>query len=127
MPIDEARWQLSEIERHPLAILSAYARGTLKFRLLADRVFEGRNYLVVEATGDRFDRLRLSIDRQSCLIRTVETWTTSPQGTPTSFVDTWSDHRSVDGLRFPFRRVTVVDDSASRRVTTFSKITARIE
>ncbi len=123
----EARWQLSEIERHPLAILSAYARGALKFRLLADRTFEGRNYLVLEATGERFDRLRLSIDRQSCLIRTVETWTTSPQGTPTSFVDTWSDHRSVDGLRFPFRRVTVVDDSASRRVTNFSKITARIE
>ena len=68
----EARWQLSEIERHPLAILSAYVRGTLKFRLLADRVLDGRNYLVLEATGERFDRLRLAIDRQSGLIRTVE-------------------------------------------------------
>jgi hypothetical protein len=123
----EARWQLSEIERHPLAILSAYVRGTLKFRLLADRVLDGRNYLVLEATGERFDRLRLAIDRQSGLIRTVETWTTSPQGTPTAFVDTWTDHRSIDGLRFPFRRVTVVDDNASRRVTNFSKIAARFE
>ena len=118
----EAHWQLSELERHPLALLYASACGTLKFRLLANRTIEGRDYVMLEAVGDREGRLRIALESQSALIRSVETWTTSPQGTPTCFVDTWSDHRPISGLRVPFRRVTVVDDGQSRRVTTFSKV-----
>jgi hypothetical protein len=123
----EARWQMCEIERHPLALLIAWAKGQLRFRLVATRVVDDRERIVLEAVGQRFDRLRVELDRESALVRAVEAWTTSPQGTPTSFVDTWSDERSVDGLRLPFRRVTVVDDGQSRRVTTYSKIKAVVE
>jgi elongation factor P hydroxylase len=120
----EARWQMCEIERHPLALLIAWAKGQLNFRLVATRVVDDRERIVLEATGQRFDRLRVELDRESALVRAVEAWTTSPQGTPSSLVDTWSDERSVDGgLRLPFRRVTVVDDGQSRRVTTYTKIT----
>src|SRR5262249_33745094 len=120
----EARWQMSEIERHPLALLIAWAKGQLRFRLVATRVVDDRERIVLEAVGQRFDRLRIELDRESAVVRAVEAWTTSPQGTPSSFVDTWSDERHVDGgLRLPFRRVTVVDDGQSRRVTPHAKVT----
>jgi hypothetical protein len=116
----EAGWRLAEAARHPLAILSAGARGALRFRVLATRMHEDREYAVLEAVGDRQGRLRIQIDSESGLLRTVETWTNSPDGNPTYIVDTWSDHRTVEGLRVPFRRETIVDDGQSRRVTTFS-------
>jgi len=118
----EANWRLAEVERHPLALLIAHSHGKLKFRLLATRKFEGRNHVLLEAVAERYERLRIQLDRESGLIRVVEAWTTSPGGSSTYTVDRWSDYRTVDAIRAPFRRVTIVDDGRSRRVTTYSKV-----
>jgi len=118
----EANWRLAEIERHPLVLLGAHARGQLRFRLLATQRHDDRDFVLLEAVTDRFERLRLQIDRESGLVRIVEAWSTSPEGLPTRAVDTWSDYRTVDGVRVPFRRVTVVDDGQSRRVADFERV-----
>ena len=118
----EANWRLAEVERHPLALLIAHSHGKLKFRLLATRKFEGRNHVLLEAVAERYERMRIQLDRESGLIRVVEAWTTSPGGSSTYTVDRWSDYRTVDAIRAPFRRVTIVDDGRSRRVTTYSKV-----
>ena len=113
---------LHEIERHPLVLLASFTRNELRFRLLATQHIDDRDYMLLEAVTDRFERLRLQIDRESGLVRVVESWSTSPDGAPTRAVDTWSDYRTVDGVRVPFRRVTVVDDGQSRRVTDYSRV-----
>jgi hypothetical protein len=121
----EASWRLAESERHPVALLISHASGRLPFRLLSTRQQDDREYALLEAVTDRFERLRVEIDTESLLIRRVETWTMSPRGTPTYTVDFWSDYRAVDGLRVPFRRETFVDDGESKRVTDFSSFSVR--
>ena len=94
----------------------------MKFRLLTTRVVGDREHVLLEAISGRFERLRMEIDQQSGLVRVVEAWTLSPEGTPTRAVDTWSDYRTVDGLRVPFRCSTQIDDGQSSRVSTFSRV-----
>ncbi|MGE3172264.1 MAG: insulinase family protein [Planctomycetota bacterium] len=118
----EASWRLSEVERHPLALLIAHARGDLQFRMLSSKQVGDREHVLLEAVTERFERLRAQIDRESGLIRVVEAWTMAPEGTPTRTVDTWSDYRAVEGVRAPFRRETVVDDGQSRRVATYTTV-----
>ncbi len=118
----EATWRLGEIERHPLALLAMHSRGQLRFRLLAMQHVDGRDHVLLEAVTDRFERLRMQMDRESGLVRVVESWSTSPEGLPTRAVDTWSDYRTVDGIRVPYRRVTVVDDGQSRRTVDFQRV-----
>ena len=118
----EANWRLADVERHPLVLLGAHARGQLLFRLLATQRHDDRDFVLLEAVTDRFERLRLQIDRESGLVRIVEAWSTSPEGLPTRTVDTWSDYRTIDGVRAPFRRITVVDDGQSRRVADFERV-----
>jgi hypothetical protein len=109
--------------RHPLALLAAYARGELRFQWIATRRGSDRTMLVVEAVSPDYERLRLSIDEDSSLIRTVETWETTPEGTPVYVQESYSDYRSVSGLRAPFRRVTDLDDGSRRTETVWSSFT----
>ena len=118
----EANWRLGEIERHPLVLLAGWQRDAMKFRLLTTRVVGDREHVLLEAISGRFERLRMEIDQQSGLVRVVEAWTLSPEGTPTRAVDTWSDYRTVVGLRVPFRCSTQIDDGQSSRVSTFSRV-----
>lgn len=118
----EASWRLHDAERHPLTLLAAFARGQLRFRLLAMQRVDDRELVLLEAVTETFERLRIQIDRESGLVRIVESWSTSPEGMPTRTVDTWSDYRTVDAVRVPFRRATIVDDGQSRRVTDFEDV-----
>lgn len=122
----EANWRLSEIERHPLALLANWQRSAMQFRMLTTREVGDREHVVLEAVATRFERLRIEVDRQSALVRVVEAWTLSPEGTPTRAVDTWSDYRTVDGLRVPFRCSTQIDDGQSKRVSTFSRVQPQV-
>lgn len=109
-----------EFARHPLALLAAAARGELEFRAIAQREVGDRQFVVLEALGDRFDRLRLHLDTVSHLVRVVESWETLPDTTLQHVQEQWSDYRSVAGLRVPFHRFTVFDDGENRVETVFA-------
>ncbi len=119
----EAAWRRAEAASHPLAIVLAWQRGDLQFRLLASRNVGDRVYETLEAIGDQFERLRIELDRESALIRTVERWATTPEGSATRAVETWADYRTIEGIRAPFRCTTVVDDGQSERTSVYSKLT----
>jgi len=109
-----------EMQRHPLALLAAHARGELPFRAIAQRNVGDRDLMILEAGGDHFDRLRVHIDTISHLVRVVEVWETMPDGTSVHLQDAWSDYRSTGGLRAPFRRITTQNDGQNRVETVFS-------
>lgn len=118
----EAAYTRAEIARHPLALAMAWQRDEIQFRLLAQRRIADRDYAALEAIGGGFERLRIEIDRQSGLLRSVECWTTTPDGNAMRTVDTWTDYRTVEGIRAPFRCTTVVDDGQSERTATFVRV-----
>lgn len=118
----EAEWRRREAARHPLALVIAWSRGDLSFRRVGTKKFGDRELETLEALGDRFERLRIDIDRESGLVRSVEHWATSPDGVATRSVDTWTDYRTVEGIRAPFRCTTVVDDGQSQRVSSYSRV-----
>lgn len=127
--IGEAAQQLSareaalvrrEMERHPLALLAAHCRGGLRFQPVAQRSVGDREMMVLQAEGDRFDRLRIHVDTGSNLIRVVETWETLADGTTVHLQDAWSDYRTIAGLRAPFRCITTQDDGQNRVEAVFT-------
>ena len=115
----EAEWRRREAARHPIALLIAWNRGDLEFRRIATRKVGDRELETLEALGEKFERLRIDIDRESGLLRSVECWAQSPDGVATRTIETWTDYRTVDGIRAPFRCTTVVDDGQSQRVSTY--------
>jgi hypothetical protein len=117
----EAAWRRAEAASHPLAIVLAWQRGDLQFRLLTSRNVGDRVYETLEEIGDQFERLRIELDRESALVRTVEHWATTPEGSATRAVETWADYRTIEGIRAPFRCTTVVDDGQSERTSVYSK------
>jgi hypothetical protein len=108
-----------EMERHPLVLLAESMRGNLTFHAIAQRSVGDRDYMVLQAQSDRFDRLRMHIDTISQLVRVVEVWETTPDGTTVHLQDTWSDYRTTAGMRAPFRRVTTQDDGQNSVETQF--------
>lgn len=110
-----------EFERHPVALLAAHANGTLRFQPVAQRTVGDRDLMILQAQGDRFDRLRVHLDTGSHLIRVVEVWESMPDGTTVHLQDAWSDYRTTGGLRVPFRRVTTQDEGQNRVETVFTK------
>ncbi len=117
----QAAFLRREMQRHPVALLAAFAADELQFRAVAQRNVGDRDLMVLEAIGDRFDRLRIHVDTISHLVRVVEVWETMPDGTSVHLQDAWSDYRSTGGLRAPFRRLTTQDDGQNRVETVFSK------
>lgn len=117
----EAALVRREMERHPLALLAAHCRGSLRFQPVAQRSVGDREMMVLQAEGDRFDRLRIHVDTGSNLIRVVETWETLPDGTTVHLQDAWSDYRTIAGLRVPFRCITTQDDGQNRVETVFAR------
>ena len=108
-----------EQQRHPLALLAAHARGELEFRSRARRTVGDREMMVLEATGTRFDRLRVHIDTESNLLRVVEVWETLPDASVVHIEETWSDYRRTASLRVPHHRMTSQDNGQNRIETTF--------
>lgn len=121
----EAGYCLRQVERHPLLLLAAQARGELDFRAIAQRRVGDRDMMILEAADGRFDRLRVHIDTESMLIRVVETWEAGPDGTPVYVHDAWSDYRSVDGLRAPFRCLVELDDGQARHEVVYREFEPR--
>ena len=102
------------MQRHPLMLLAAHARGELRFRPIARRSSGDREMFVLEAVGDRFDRLRMHIDTESRLVRIVESWERLPEGTLVHVRESWSDYRHSGPLRTPHRSRSEWNDGERR-------------
>jgi predicted Zn-dependent peptidase len=116
----EQQRQRREIERHPLLLLAAAARGDILFRPVATRRVDDRECMVLEAMTGGFDRLRLLIDTISHLVRRVEVWETNAAGSVVYLEDQWSDYRQSGSLRTPFHCLTIQDDGEGRLETVYS-------
>lgn len=110
----EAEFLRQAAARHPLMLLATFARGELQSRLVAVRQIQGRATAILEVEASGSERLRLHIDRDSHLLRTVESWGSDPDGTPRYVQESWSDYQSTSGVRVPWRRLCDVDDGQSR-------------
>ncbi|MBK8095730.1 MAG: insulinase family protein [Planctomycetes bacterium] len=119
----EAGWRLRQAERHPIALLAAFATDRLRFRPIAQRRVDDRDLMVLEATSDRFDRLRVWIDTDSLLVRIVESWETEPDGAIVHLEERWSDYRTVGSLRVPFQCVTTTNEGQTRHEAVWSQFT----
>lgn len=109
-----------EQRRHPLALLAAHARGDLPFRMVSMREDADRRHAVLEAAGGDFERLRVHVDTQSCLVRVVESWETLADGSVVHWRETWQDYRAAGPLRAPFHRMTTQDDGRGRVATSWA-------
>lgn len=109
-----------EMMRHPLMLLAAHANGTIQFRPVAQRNSGDRELMVLEALGTEFDRLRIHIDTESYLIRTVESWERLPDETLVHVHETWSDYRAAGAMRAPHRLRTMWNDGEHQTETVFS-------
>jgi len=117
----EQQRQRREIERHPLLLLAAAARGEILFRPVSTRRVDDRECMVLEAMTGGFDRLRLLIDTISHLVRRVEVWETTAVGSVVYLEDQWSDYRQTGPLRAPFYCLTIQDDGQGRLETVYAK------
>lgn len=107
--------------RHPLMILAGVAREELKFRLVSLRTIGDRQMAVLEQV-DASQRLRLIVDAESGLTRTVETreWR-SDLGTHVQVAEEFSDYRTAGAVRVPFFQNTRVD-GREHLSTTFGRV-----
>ena len=117
----EAKLLRHEMIRHPLMLLAENKRGNLQFRPIGQRIFGDRELMVIEAIDSDFDRLRVHIDIESYLIRTVESWERLPDETLAHVRENWSDYRDSGPVRAPFRRRTTWNDGEHQTETAFSE------
>ncbi len=107
---DEALHYLREVERHPLWLLAQYARGEDRYRLVSIRRIQDRQAAVLERVPNGGPTLRMTIDLESALIRTIETSVYRPDvKTEVPILEHFSDYRDMRGVRAPFYRTTHVD------------------
>jgi len=116
----------AEPRRHPLAILAAHLRGELPFEYVAKRAVEDREHVVLQALGDRGDRLRVHIDADAHLVRRVELWATLQDGSVVRIEEAWADYRPVAGLRVPHLRLVDQDDGKNRLETVYESFVPRL-
>ena len=121
----ERRMVLREAHSHPIALLAAYSRGELRFRLASVRPILGRRIAILEAVDSPFERLRAHIDSGSGLVRQIETWQGSPATGPVYVREIYSDYRSTAGIRAPFHRLTDLDDGSHRQETAWQEFVPR--
>ena len=107
----EAAQILSEASRHPVALLSAYAQEKSRYRLIGTRTRRGRRGALLELIDATQSRLRITIDIESGLLRTVETTQRRPEIGLVQILDWYDDYRTQEGLRVPMHRLTTVDNS----------------
>jgi hypothetical protein len=121
----QRRTILREAHSHPIALLAAYSRDELRFRLASVRPILGRTIVILEAVDSSFERLRAHIDSGSGLVRQIETWQGSPTTGPVYVRETYSDYRSTEGIRAPFHRRTDLDDGSHRQETAWQEFVPR--
>ncbi|MCB9888950.1 MAG: insulinase family protein [Planctomycetes bacterium] len=100
---------LHEASRNPVVLIAGYAQGTLRFRYVGQRSRYGRRVALLELIDDTHPRLRMTIDVQSGLPRSVETSSHRPGVGPVQERDYYDDYRRMRGIRVPMHRVSSID------------------
>jgi hypothetical protein len=100
----------SEGDRHPIALLAAWVQGKIKFRMLGQRSHLGRKVALLERVDRTKPRLRITIDPESGLLRTVETFLPRDDAAPLVVWESHDDYRRMGRCRVPLHRVTRVGD-----------------
>jgi hypothetical protein len=111
----EAERLLERARRHPLMLITAHANGNARFRLVSRRRQGDRDVGVLELVDPTRDRLRITIDAGSGLIRSVESTEWRPDlGTRVQVTEAYSDYRRVGRMRAPFFCVRTIDDGTDQ-------------
>jgi predicted Zn-dependent peptidase len=121
---EEARELLDAEERHPLFLLNRIARGEARYRLVATRTVADRSIAVLERVDPGPERLRLFIDRDSGLIRAVESQERRAIGT-VHLREQYAEYSTRNGLRVPFLRTTWIDGTNQGLVTRWTAFVPR--
>jgi hypothetical protein len=90
------------VRRDTIPLLIAAAEGSLSVRALPEEGKDGTVLKIVEITGDKFPPVKLYIDSQHLIARQAF----SAQGADGRSVlaeEAFSDYRTVDGVRVPFK------------------------
>src|SRR5690606_34606704 len=105
----EAHALLDRARRHPLVLLGDWLRGDARYRLVSERVRGGRRLAVVDRVDLEPGRLRLFVDTESGLIRSVVAREDRPNG-PVWLREEWRDYRAAGrALHAPHHLTTFVD------------------
>ncbi len=119
----EAQNLFENAARHPILILSEYARGKSSYNLISERTVRDRRIAVLERNDPNKERLRLHIDVESGLLRAVGS-RERRAGIGVVFVrEEYRDYRSSGGLRVPYYRTAFVDNTVDGIVTEWTKWT----
>ncbi len=100
----------SEGDRHPITLLAAWVQGKTKFRMIGQRSHMGRKVALLERVDWTKPRLRITIDPESGLLRTVETFLPRDDNAPLVVWESHDDYRRMGPYRVPLHRVTRVGD-----------------
>ena len=102
---------LAEAARHPLALLAEWQQSGTVYRYIGLRRRYEREVALLERVDPTRHRLRLTIDTQSGLVRTVETTLRRADIGLVQVKEYYDDYRRVDGLRTPHHKVTMTDNA----------------
>jgi hypothetical protein len=119
----ETQLILDRVARHPVMLMAAQARGEEQFRLISTRRAGDREMFVLERVDPDRERLRIMVDTESGLIRTVETRERRVDlGARVHVVERYDDYRPIAGIRVPFRCITTIDGGEQEITTTWSEV-----
>jgi hypothetical protein len=105
----EARDLLYEAASHPIVLIAQFVQGKTRFRYIGVRAFEGRQVALLERVDASKPRLRISIDAETGLLRTVETTLLRSGVGLVQVRESYDDYRRVNGVRTPMHRQSSVD------------------
>lgn len=94
------------VRRDTIPLLIAAAEGSLAARALPEESRDGTVLKIVEITGDRFPPVKLYIDSQHLIARQVFS-AQGADGRSMLAEEVFSDYRTVDGVRVPFKAEVV--------------------
>ncbi len=118
---DEVTLLFSRVERHPLFLLSSVARGESSYKLVSSRRIGGRQFAMLELEDADRPLLRILVDIESGLIRSVHTLEHLPGVGTVSITEQYRDYRNISGVRVPHHKTTLIDDTTAGSVTMYTE------
>ena len=92
--------------RHPLLLIRSYLLGHDRYRLISVRDTGDRQVAIMELIDPERPRLRLHVDHDSGLLRSVERVVEFAGLGTSQILERYRDYRNVSSLRIPFHRST---------------------
>lgn len=110
---------------HPAAIFGDWRDFYQEVRVLRNGEFEGRTVYVIELAGGAASAVTIFVDPDTGDTLKTETTLQDPSSTVSVPIETrYEDYREVEGLRIPFRIVTI-NEVSGRSILQFDEVTVR--